>query len=276
MDNKPISKLEQSMLDAIAIISTGSVKKSNMPVTIECTITEIEDAGQQLYKVNYKDNIFTASSSSGSYAVGDIVYVHIPEGDFSKTKIIIGAVESAENKVEEEIIDDYLEISDNLFKDETISSEYNLQSYETTQISTILSDNFKLLLSKQIESGKNNFVLSTDIKTALPAEQQVNGNYGIILEIPVLCDPGTGDSYEDNPGAQKKIIQINIDRHTIEGNPYRLLDWSSQSIKQSLLKDYQLDLEEDFKLKIFVEDFPYSKSEKGEGDKDDIFIKNRC
>ncbi len=274
MDNKPISKLEQSMLDAIAIISTGSVKKSNMPVTIECTITEIEDAGQQLYKVNYKDNIFTASSSSGSYTVGDIVYVHIPEGDFSKTKIIIGAVESAENKVEEEIIDDYLEISDNLFKDETISSEYSLQSYETTQISTTLSDNFKLLLSKQIESGKNNFVLSADIKTELPAEQQVNGNYGIILEIPVLCDPGTGDSYEDNPEAQEKIVQINIDRHTIEGNPYRLLDQSSQSIKQSLLKDYQLDLEEDFKLKIFVEDFPYSKSEKGEDDKDDIFIKN--
>lgn len=274
MDNKPISKLEQSMLDAIAIISTGSVKKSNMPVTIECTITEIEDAGQQLYKVNYKDNIFTASSSSGSYAVGDIVYVHIPEGDFSKTKIIIGAVESAENKVEEEIIDDYLEISDNLFKDETFSSEYNLQSYETTQISTTLSDNFKLLLSKQIESGKNNFVLSADIKTALPAEQQVNGNYGIILEIPVLCDPGTGKSYEDDHEAQEKIVYINIDRHTIEGNPYRLLDWSSQLIKQSLLKDYQLDFKKDFKLKIFVEDFPYSKSEKGEGDKDDIFIKN--
>lgn len=271
MDNKPISKLEQSMLDAIAIISTGSVKKSNMPVTIECTITEIEDAGQQLYKVNYKDNIFTASSSSGSYAVGDIVYVHIPEGDFSKTKIIIGAVESAENKVEEEIIDDYLEISDNLFKDETFSSEYNLQSYETTQISIILSDNFKLLLSKQIESGKNNFMLSADIKTALPAEQQVNGNYGIILEIPVLCDPGTGESYEDDPAAQEKIVYINIDRHTIEGNPYRLLDWSSQSIKQNLLKDYQLDLKKDFKLKIFIEDFPYSKSEKGE---DDIFIKN--
>jgi len=44
-------------------------------------------------------------------------------------------------------------------------------------------------------------MLSADIKTALPAEQQVNGNYGIILEIPVLCDPGTGESYEDDPAA---------------------------------------------------------------------------
>ena len=254
-DNKQLSELEQSMLDAIAIISTGTVKQSKNPVTIECEVYEIEDAGQQLYKVKYRDNIFTASSSSGSYNVGDVVYVHVPEGDFSKTKIILGAVESIENKVEDEIIDDYIEIGDNIL--DGLQSEYDLCSYTeggSYYEYNLDTSNFKTLLMKNVEGGHRSFTLSANMKTELAPEQQYAGNYGIQLTIPVLYDHGLG-SFEEQPKTQEDEVIINLDKYSIQGNPYGLTEYTNQSIIYTLPSNYNLR-DSGYKIRIFEKDFP--------------------
>jgi hypothetical protein len=155
-----MSAISNSLLDAINTISTNAVKASNATLTIECTITEVEDAGLQIYKVNYKDNIFNATSSSGSYNVGDIVYVLVPEGDFSKPKMILGAVvPSSANLVEEEVTDDYIEISENLFGN---ISDVELCSYKLTPHNTPAADisNFKDNILNYLNDGHRDFVFS--------------------------------------------------------------------------------------------------------------------
>ena len=271
-NNKPMSTLEQSMLDAIAIITKGGIDKAKIPVTIECTIVEIEDAGQQLYKVDYMSNIFTASSSSGSYNVGDVVYVHVPEGDLSKTKIIIGAVESTENLVEEAVLDEYVEISDNLLDDNYEVIEFC--SYLPEEKKLNIPDSFKNYFKKAIESGKRSFLLSTKMKTALPLEQQVNGNYGIYLIIPIVRDGGNGE-------VEHTTSIINIDINNIEGNPYGLRDQASQKTQQILQEGQEFDdtaEAEPLELIAFCKDFIIDDTKVKENNIDiwikDIIFKN--
>ena len=156
-----MSAISNSLLDAINKISESNVKASNATLTIECTITEVEDAGLQLYKVNYKDNTFDATSSSGSYNVGDIVYVLVPEGDFSKIKMIIGAVApSSANLVEEEVTDDYIDISENLFGE---IGDINLCSYKSEDTLVFTSKQaaaFREKLLNYINDGHRDFVFS--------------------------------------------------------------------------------------------------------------------
>ena len=214
-ENKPMSELEQAMLDAIAIITRGGIDKAKIPATIECTIVEIEDAGKQLYKVEYMSNTFTATSSSGSYNVGDVVYVHIPEGDLSKTKIIIGAVEeSSENLVETELLDEYVETSDNLLWN--LNDNYAFCSYYSPTIyNSNINNDSKNKIQKSIKDNHKSFLLTAKFKTDLSLEQRVNGNYGVRVILPVLQDPGTGETYEQNPSVQKRNEIISIDKNTI-------------------------------------------------------------
>ena len=264
--------LDQSILQAVDAIAKSNVKASNATLTIECTIIDVEDAGQQLYRVKYKDNSFVVTSSSGTYSVGDIVYVLVPEGDFSKTKMILGAVTtSSTNLADSETADDYVITGDNFFKN--LDPQYNLCSYHTSENIIVLSDEFKNLLIKNIEDGERSFIFSAQMKTELPPEQQLNGDYGLILTIPILRDPGTGKTVEEDLSSWQKDIIINIDKHTIIGNPYKLEIFTTQTIEQTMNKDYIIDYSADKKptLKIFVKDFIQSDDDTK---KADIFIRN--
>ena len=261
-----MSAISNSLLDAINTISTNAVKASNATLTIECTITEVEDAGLQIYKVNYKDNIFSATSSSGSYNVGDIVYVLVPEGDFSKPKMILGAVvPSSANLVEEEVTDNYIEISENLFGN---ISDVELCSYKLTPHDTPVTDisNFKNNILNYLNDGHRDFVFSMQIKTNLDLEQQRIGNYGIQLHLPVVVD--------DGHGGQEHTEQIlNMDISSILGNPYRLNNFTYQEIRYTFPDNVKQDNSEDAKellLEKFAINFPLQDDNKDP----DIFIKD--
>lgn len=88
------NQMQESLIDAINILYKGAVAKENISKTLECIISDASERDKGIYKVDYMKNIFEVSCPlSTLYDVGDAVFVLVPDGDFSKTKIIVGSAE---------------------------------------------------------------------------------------------------------------------------------------------------------------------------------------
>ena len=87
-----MNNLQESILDAMKVFVKDSTAKLNFPLTLECEIVKCTDENKGEYEVNYLDNHFLAycQYKGYKYNVGEIVYVLVPKGDFSKIKIILG------------------------------------------------------------------------------------------------------------------------------------------------------------------------------------------
>lgn len=87
-----MNNLQESILDAMKVFIKDSTSKLNFPLVLECEIVRCSNEDEGEYEVNYLDNHFYAYGQykGFKYNVGEVVYVLIPKGDFSKTKIIIG------------------------------------------------------------------------------------------------------------------------------------------------------------------------------------------
>ena len=68
-----------------------SARIANLPYdqTIECDIIDNSRAAQGEYTVQYQTANFIGYSDDSSFAIGDRVYVQIPQGDFNQDKIIL-------------------------------------------------------------------------------------------------------------------------------------------------------------------------------------------
>ena len=87
-----MNNLQESILDAMKVFVKDSTAKLNFPLTLECEIVKCTDEDKGEYEVNYLDNHFLAYCQYKGYKYnkGEVAYVLIPKGDFSKTKIILG------------------------------------------------------------------------------------------------------------------------------------------------------------------------------------------
>lgn len=93
LEKKELSKLSVStneLLEAMTIVADSVVKAQAYDKTIEAKIVSAARKEEGLYKVEYENAIFDAYSADGRYAENEIVYVHIPGGDFTKQKHIVG------------------------------------------------------------------------------------------------------------------------------------------------------------------------------------------
>lgn len=68
-----------------------STRIANLPYdqTIECDIIDNSKAAQGEYTIQYQTANFIGYSDDSSFAIGDRVYVQIPQGDFNQDKIIL-------------------------------------------------------------------------------------------------------------------------------------------------------------------------------------------
>lgn len=75
---------------AVDEIVTKRLESINYDNTITCSIVDIKDAKAGAYIVTDGSTNFTAYSLSTEYKVNDVVYITVPNNDFTKQKIIIG------------------------------------------------------------------------------------------------------------------------------------------------------------------------------------------
>jgi membrane protein implicated in regulation of membrane protease activity len=89
-----MNQISKQLLSAIDVLTDEKISKLEYDKTIQATITKVEDLDSGEYKVRYSGNIFSvyASDVTTQYAVGDVVYVTVPERNFSNKKVITSTV----------------------------------------------------------------------------------------------------------------------------------------------------------------------------------------
>ena len=239
-----MNDLQNSLLESMSILAKSASQATPATLTIEAAVLECIDVGSGLYLVEYLGNKFKAYSDIASkYAIGELVYVIIPNGDFTKNKIILRAVTpTSKNYINDNSNKTYYNnTTDNML---IIDNEIQLSSYKNEIVELSKDENesiknslsqLQIKLKKYYESGIRDFRLGMSVKTNIIG--QSNGNYGIILEIPI-----TGDTSR----------QIILDTSDILGNPLALNSWTPQSKVFSL---DNLDFTKEIKLYAFVEGF---------------------
>lgn len=85
-----MSKIGESILQAMETIIDERFSKLQYDKTIQAKIIKIEDANTGEYKVEYQNGIFSAFANDPKekYRINDLVFVTIPEGDFNNKKFI--------------------------------------------------------------------------------------------------------------------------------------------------------------------------------------------
>lgn len=99
-----MSKLVEDFFNAVNTISKDNVAAAKNDATIDASIKSVVNIDIGQYKVEYQGNVFDAYSSDplSTYDAGEQVYVLVPQGDFSKRKVILGRSEYKNNSTFED------------------------------------------------------------------------------------------------------------------------------------------------------------------------------
>lgn len=90
-DNRTAADISEQLFQAIDAIVMERIRVLKYDKTVIATIIENDKALYGKYKVTTDDNItFYAYADTNKYILHDKVYVRIPEGDYTKQKIITG------------------------------------------------------------------------------------------------------------------------------------------------------------------------------------------
>lgn len=256
------NQYQQNLISAIEQLSQSYIHKAQNDLTIEAKILDIDDPGLNSYKVEYMGNKFKAyaTNQTVTYSVDDKVYVLIPNGDFTKIKVILSAIQPSATmySAADNTGDSYLDKSDNLFGQKI---DVELCSYKTElDRDIIFSDsNFDKKILESYFDKYSTLSFSCRVRTNLPRDQRVKGNYGLVLRLPQIITKGgtTTQSFKDY------IIDIN----NMLGNPYDFKNWTTQKFYIDIDKK-TYDYSKTPQLYAFVKDFTQSTDEKP----NDIFI----
>ena len=266
-----MNELQNSLFEAMKVFSDYTAANSDATITIQAAITSIVDAGTGEYSVEYLGNTFSVYANSNvTYSVGDVVYVLVPDGDFSKNKVILSLV----NPVAETFINDadvtkiYYEISDNLIdKDFGIikMSSYGTTDVKNRDITNFGTTNFAKIITEYLTKYRT-FSLSFMAQTSMVIDQQNSGNYGISIDIPLKANAASGQ------GNKESIWKtVTLDVGNIIGNPYRLTEWAPQHVYFTIDEQYEYDTTKVPRLSYFCYGF---NQDSGKTNIKDIWLKD--
>lgn len=256
---------EDKIIDAIQVIVDSSIQKAGYDKTIQASIIECIDATIGQYKVKYQDSTFFAFSESidTTYSKGTSVWVLIPSNDMTQNKTILGPV----SKLGEDFSlpdekEDLYDISGvNCVKN---NDTFNFCSYETKTLDIYNADTNIDLINLAEEDVTEYFknaeaiLCGATFRTALPAEQRLQGNYGIIFELLFRDNLKSG-----NTVIKKYIIDIN----SMNGEVYNFINPTRQYDIFDIDNKTFVKVN---KISLFIKGFPHQRL----NEPDDIFISN--
>lgn len=212
---------QEALIKAIETISKSQVDSLATDKTVTATITSCSDLLTNEYKVSYNGGIMTVYGASGkTYSKGNSVYVLVPEGDFTKKKIII---DSASYKEDDQnisfissIMNDYNLIGSNTLYEG--NNEGKVKKVYPVGLNSYFRQDAKLIYQKGLtfdETGKNNLLnlnaeeletymsqadalmIEAKFKTNLPKEHRVRGKYWLDIIIAVKDGDKTVNEFEE-------------------------------------------------------------------------------
>lgn len=257
------NQIQESILNAIQHMVDSNVNRLAVDKTVTATIVKCTNALTNEYRVNYNGGYMLAYGQSGtSYGENAEVYVHVPLGDFTQKKMIVGKAQSLteDNNISfvNSLLNDYNLIGKNPIEQEK-TFQIGLHSYlkEDYQLIYQYQDPEHSLVSIDSTALRNTIqdaealLIEASFSTRLPKAHRLaaKGNYGISFTL----------AFKDRDKEDEiKYISYQIDNNSMTGNPFLFNSWSDQ------YNMYSIDTENFLYIDSII---AYSK---GFVDKDDI------
>ena len=202
MADKPKTDYNDILCQAIDTIVSKKIENLDYDKTIICDIVDASDASNGHYIVNDGSISFDAYSEDTGYKTSESVYVTVPKGDFTQTKIII--------------------------------SKYTANN-GTDPISYISPFDNTYLVSENLVSGKsvrNNSILANGRVDTLAVKAKFkcdlgslynikSGHYGLIYELYSVLN-------QDADPIEYRISRFDFNTDNFFGNPYMFLSYIGQ------------------------------------------------
>lgn len=220
------------ILQAVDILTDVKLSKLKYDKTVQGTIYEVVDMNKGIYRVRYQSNVFTAYARDINkiYDIDELVFIKIPEGDFSNQKIITGKVTeqslsaSQMNNLATTVVGFSPDITTFLPAGALSSPPWEVTAGATANdknyVDKIYGDLnspylFNNLLA-QYGSQYEHLQISANFRTAFNSTH-IKGNYGI-----EIC-------FFTGSQAGQEII-YKLDLGSFNGDPYALRTYSPQSV----------------------------------------------
>ena len=217
-----MSEISSSQLNEIWLTAMDSLIQSRLSglsydKTSKCIIKQDKGNGIYLVEQDNSAKFDAISQNKMEYAINDEVYVLIPGGDYSASKIIIGKVNLDTSSLIVNYIDPFSTVAP------TANLAYNV-TYNTYGIQANgnnYNPQLKLLYTIDLTASnyKYNYIYDTlgidiDIKTLFASKSMTQGNYGILLRLIM----------EDN-----SVYDALFDSSEMFGDPYNYMTYFKQS-----------------------------------------------
>lgn len=228
------TELQDSLLKAIDYLVNNRVQKIDKDQTITATIKSCENSLTQMYKVNYNNGFLYAYAQEGaSYYENQEVLVLVPEGDFTKRKLILGVASQVtdDNNITfvSSLINNYNMIGQNTLSDPNNSMPQGLHSYLSTEYILLYQrgkEEHSLLTFNDDEfanyiQGADALLIEASFMTRLPKAHRLakNGLYGIQFVL-AFAD-------QDRPEEIKYVSYV-LDSNSMTGNPFLYNNYTDQ------------------------------------------------
>lgn len=234
------NEFQDSIFKAIDTLLDKRVENLDLDKTITATIDTCANLLENMYVINYQGGKTYAYAQSGAtYTKDQRVYVLVPEGDFTKKKIIIGKAsivsEKEQNTYVSSILNDYNLVGSNVLDDK--GQRFGLHSYRSEDYIVLYDSNQKdNIINIDVDSLETYFKEASAItvrakfNTAdLPREhrQSAKGNYGLIFNM-VFRDRSGGpvseddwDATDEDETVYTKNVTYVLDTNNMTGNPFQ-------------------------------------------------------
>lgn len=230
------------LLEAMSKIADSSDSKLKYDKTVIMEIIQLVDATTGEYAVKYQGNTLQAFAADlkAKYSKGDSVYVKVPEGDFTNTKIIEGKVnnkdttEQERNIISNTIIDvepswfakstyGVLPKVDGLIAGELIGEKENPQEikfweHDAENVHHTDTDTLLKVYNKEFDK----FIIKASFMTNFLGNH-IQGNYGLKLTLRLV---NMSKEKENDPEYITK--DFILDTTSFTGNIYELSSYSPQ------------------------------------------------
>lgn len=177
------------LFQSVDQIISERLKGISYDITDTVTIINTDYALNGKYEVSDGSATYYAYSSDTTYELDDVVYVTVPNGDYSQQKIIIGKYVADNDKpyVFQTPFQTIVDVTGNIITDKTISTTGLVANNPADVKMTLLwQKNFKEI--NQPLNGYTRLGLQAQFRSWLTELECAKGEYGLLLRITIAND----------------------------------------------------------------------------------------
>lgn len=256
-----IENIQQQFCDAVQLLTERAISQAKFDRTVQAVVQECLDETNGHYKVKYQNSVYhVTADTSAKYKKGSSVYILIPDGDFSKSKKIIGTVDGLGSDLVSLVEGDnmYERIGTNIVN---TPGEFSISSFKSEKkfLYNANSDSNLIEIDSQAANeylkSNSHMIVSARFKTQIEAINRGYGNFGIVFGLNFL------DEELGEPVTREYILEVD----NMVGQPYYLPMPTKQSAEYDIAGSSFQRVEY---IYIFSEKFLHQDENK----EDDIFI----